>query len=50
MNAGLYTRVDHSLAIFIYPYGVWKVLLDGTGRKQLVHGQARSVQQPRVTG
>lgn len=44
-----YDRVDNPLT-FINPYVVWKVFLDGPGRKQLVHGQARSVQQPRVTG
>lgn len=43
-------RVAHPLSTFINPYVVWKVLLDGPGRKQLVHGQARSVQQPRVAG
>lgn len=46
----LFHRADYSLNIFINPYGVWKVLLDGPGRKQLVHGEARSIQQPRVTG
>ena len=43
-------RVDYSLTTFSNRNGVWKVLLDGPGRKQLVHGQARSIQQPRVTG
>lgn len=45
-----FDRVYYPLTTFINPNVVWKVLLDGPGRKQLVHGQARSVQQPRIAG
>lgn len=38
------------IVIFYYSDCVWKVLLDGPGGKQLVHGQARSFQQPRLAG